>query len=145
MGGIGKFFKKLWDLIVKILKVLWKIVKIILVIVLLVLCIYFIFTGLYFYAFLCFVAAYMLDPKTVGKIVGKVAEAIKGVAGLAGDVLGSAASGLLGSKFGSMLLLGAAALLFFMMYDGDSKEEEDSEGERTEDGWQPAAVQSRSF
>lgn len=126
MKWLKNFFKKLWNVIRKILAV----VLIIIAVVLAVLACF--ATGgaslIYaMYAIAALAGAFLIDKDTTSKVTGKVGDALGSVAetvgSIGGKVAGGAATGVLGAILDNpVLLIAGGLLLWWALSDGDDKD-----------------------
>lgn len=114
---IGNWFKKLWATIAKILSAILIIAAI--VVVILVSCFGFPLV-LLLPALLAATAAFIIDADTASKIVGKVGDAVAGVAESAakatGNVVGGLGRGLLDTPVGRIVLFGGLGLVAYSVF-----------------------------
>lgn len=125
MKWLKNFFKKLWNVIRKIIAI----VLIIIAVIFAVLACF--ATGgasLIFamYAIAALAGAFLVDKDTTSKVVGKVGDALGSVAetvgSIGGKVAGGAATGVLGAVLNNPALLIAGGLfLWWALSDGDDK------------------------
>lgn len=131
MKWLKNFFKKLWNVIRKIIAI----VLIIIAVIFAVLACF--ATGgasLIFamYAIAALAGAFLVDKDTTSKVVGKVGDALGSVAetvgSIGGKVAGGVATGVLGAVLNNPALLIAGGLfLWWALSDGDSKEKKPKE------------------
>lgn len=144
---LASFFKKLFDLIKKILTILLIIIAVILLVwaciasagaVLTVFGFAITQTMAIIFGCLAITGAFLIDPKTAKKAVGKIGEAAgdaaEAVGGAVGEVVGGAVSGIGSAIFGEnglWILAAAVAGYFLLTSDSNSSDSYRSTGPRT--------------
>lgn len=141
LSKLGKLFKKLWDAIRRILAIILIIIAVVLVVWA---CIFSGGAALVLFGFaisqtaafvlgaLALTGAFLIDAETSKEVTGKIGQALgdaaEATAGIVGDVAGGAASGLLGST-GGLLIVGGIVAYFLLSGSKESKVE-DSQAEQ---------------